>query len=121
VANITFYRGEELITEFGYQGESIDKTDVATAVTPTEALRYTQSLTVRANENVTRNKFIGAAGGRNSTVDLKGIHESTATWSFWIAKDMSQTDAQEGYLLKMPIDGTDTDSTNTYTIPDSLD
>ena len=121
MANITFYRGEELITEFGYQGESIDKTDVATAVTPTEALRYTQSLTVRANENVTRNKFIGAAGGRNSTVDLKGIHESTATWSFWIAKDMSQTDAQEGYLLKMPIDGTDTDSTNTYTIPDTAD
>jgi hypothetical protein len=121
MANITFFRGEDSIIEFGYQGESIDKTDVATAATPTEALRYTQSLAIRINENVTRNKFVGAAGGRNSTVDLKGIHEASATWSFWLSKDMGQTDAQEGYFLKMPIDGTDTDSSNVYTIPDSAD
>ena len=122
MADINMFRGSEHLIEFGYQGESIDKTDVATAVTPTEALRYTQSFVPRSNENVTRNKFIGAGGGRNSTVDLKGLHEAGATWSFWIAKDMSQTDAQEGYLLKMPIDSTDTDdAANLYTIPDSAD
>jgi len=121
MADITFFRGEEVLVEYGFQGVSIDKTEVSTAVTPTEALRYTQSLVVRANENVTRNKFIGAGGGRNSTVDLKGIHESSATWSFWIAKDMGQADAQEGYLLKAPIDSTDTDSSNLYTIPDTAD
>ena len=121
MANLSMFRGDEILVEFGYQGESIDKTNVATAVTPTEALRYTQSFVPRINENVTRNKFVGAAGGRNSTVDLKGIHEAGAIWSFWISKDMGQTDAQEGYFLKMPIDGTDTDAANVYTIPDTAD
>lgn len=121
MANITFFRPEETIIEFAYQGESIDKTDVSTAVTPTEALRYTQGFTVTMNENVTRNKFVAGAGGRNSTIDLKGNHDASARWSFWLAKDMGQADAQEAFILKMPIDGTDTDTSKVYAIPDTAD
>lgn len=119
MADINFFRQSEIITEFAYQGNSIDKTSVATAVTPTEALRYTQSFDITINENVMRDKFIGGGEGRNVSVDTKGPHEASAVWSFWLSKDLAQTDAQEGYLLKMPIDGTDTDASNVYTIPDT--
>ncbi len=117
MANITHYRGPEIIWEAGYQGESIDKTDVSTAVTPTESLKYIQTMNVRSNENVEDAKFINGGEGRNISTRTKGTHEARVDMSFWIAKDMNQTDMQEGYFLKMAIDGTGTDSSNLYTIP----
>ncbi len=119
MANIVMFRHDEGLYQHGYQGESIDKTDCQTAVTCAETLAYIQSLSMTVNENVTRNKFVGDGPGRNSATDLKGNHDATANMSFWVSKDMAQTDAQEGYFLKMPIDGSDTDAANVYTIPDT--
>lgn len=117
MADITFYRQSEIIAELAYQGNSKDKTAVTTPVTPTESLRYTQSFDINPNENVLREKYVGGGQGRNASVDTKGPHDVSAIWSFWLSKDLAQADAQEGYLLKMPVDGGSTDSTNTYTVP----
>ena len=117
MAAITYYYGNESICEFGYQGESNDKTDCTTAATPTESLRYIQELSVTINPNIETDKFLNSGSGRNYAIRTQGVHDAKAKMKFWISKDAGQTDAQEFYFLKMPIDGTNTDVENLYTIP----
>lgn len=117
MANQIFYYGHESLCEIGYQGESLDKTDVTTAVTPTESMAYIRECSIKVNENITHEKFLNGANGRNISTRLKGVHEAEATLKFNVAKDLDQTDAQEGYFLKMAIDGDVTDASNVYTIP----
>ena len=124
IANEVHYRGEELLLEVGFQGDSLDKTQVQTSVTPDVTLAYIQSFNVTPSENLESFKFINGGNGRNRTTVLKGNHTATANMSFWIPKDLAQSTPMEIWLMKMGIDGTDTKveaSPDAYTVPDTSD
>jgi len=117
MANLNIYRGEETLCEIGIQGESLDKTDCTTAVTPTITLREIQELSIKMEENIKRDKFINGAGGRNVTDTHKESHDASAKMKLRVSKDFAQTDALEGFMLPLAIDGLGTDATNVYTFP----
>ena len=124
MANIVHYRGNEALCEVGFQGNSLDKTQVETVVTPTVTLAYLRTLTIEPNENIESLKFINGGNGRNRNQALKGNHTCTANMSFWISKDLDQSTPMEVWLMKMGIDGTDSKveaTPDVYTIPDSAD
>lgn len=115
-----YYTGSEALAEVGFQGESNDKTDVSTAVTPTVTLAYLQSLSVNPNENLRSLNFINTNNGINRSHELKGPHKTTAKMSFWLPKNLDQANSNEYWLLKMGVDGSSTTSEatpDTQTIP----
>jgi len=128
LADTIYIKGESALIEIGFQGESSDKTHVSTAATPTVTLAYLQSMNITPNENVTSNRFVGVGAGGRSRVSagvIKKNHECTANMSFWVAKDLNQTTPMGVWLLKMPIDSSDTegvgDPADTNTVPDTAD
>ena len=117
MANIVYNNLNDTYCEIGFQGESKDPVDVAAAVSPTITLAYIRSLTINADESVTREKIINSGNGRNITHNLKGMHSATATISFNVSQALDAAAMNDAFFLKMPIDGADTTSVATYTMP----
>ena len=124
MTRVDFYNGSECLCEIGIQGDSTDRTQAVTAVTPEITLAYIQSLRITPQENITAIKPINSGNGMNVTKFIKGMHQTDVEMSFWLPKDLDQTTPMEVWLLKMAFDGTDSVSESTqdtYTVPDSAD
>ena len=122
MAQLVYYGPGEALCEVGFQGESDEKADVSTAVTPVITFKYLRSLTIRANENVQSGYFVNGGTGPNRNTIWKGSHSAEATMSFWIPKDLDQATPMEVWMLKNGVDGSSSVSESTqdtYTVPDS--
>jgi len=118
-AAIIQYRGSEATFAVGFQTD--DSTgDVATAVAPTVTCAYVQDpITLSINEHAMSKWWINGGGARSRSAVNKGMHEGTINFTFAVEQVLDEDTQDDAvWLLKMPIDESDSVATATYTIPD---
>ena len=118
-AAVVHYDGSSTVFGVGFQTDDSTGT-VATGVTPTVALAYIQDpVSITINENANSRWYINGGNARNRSGVVKGMHDGTIRFSFAVERTLDEADSDDAFwLLKMPIDGSDSVATATYTIPD---